>query len=105
MDCCGKVTAERRDSILTTVNVPDVPTRATTIFYVPHRVGNEPENWIRSFDVLWDDIETVDQIMERMQQSYNLLKSSYILTTVKNDRIVRIHTEQETRQQIRENEE
>ena len=66
MDCCGKVTEEKPDSIMTIVAVPDVPTEATKILFVPHSVGYGPENWIRSFGVHWDELETVDQVMDRI---------------------------------------
>ena len=50
MDCCGdkvtdekEVTDEKNDTFMnqftTRVCVPDVPTKATTILYVPHSVG------------------------------------------------------------------
>ena len=60
MDCCDKVTGEKTDPIMTTVNVPDVAVAPTEVLYVPFSVGNKPENWIRSFTVQWDDVETVD---------------------------------------------
>ena len=59
---------------MTQVRVPDVAVRKTEILYVPYGLGNGPENWIRSNLFHWDDVETVDSVMDRIRLSYNLQK-------------------------------
>ena len=41
MECCGKQTEVKTNSIVTQVDVPDVAVKATEILFVPHGVGIE----------------------------------------------------------------